>query len=339
MSKGVKIAFIIVWSLCIAVGCAAYLMFSSPFTITEKHLVYIDSDDDVDSVYAKVKAEGKPSTMLAFKLMSCLKRFSKARTGCYAIEPGENMFTCVRRFANGSQTPIMFHVPEVRTVNDMIERIAPQLMISADDLRKELENSQFIDSLGYSEETLPCLFIPNTYEVYWNTSARNLILRLDKEKNAFWSGNRIKKAESIGFTPSEVVTLASIVESETSYGPEKPIVAGLYIHRLESNMPLQSDPTVIFAIGDFTIHRVTLEHLRYDSPYNTYKYEGLPPGPIRIPSVQGIDAVLDYDHNDYLYMCAKEDFSGSHNFTSSYTEHLRNAQLYQQALNHRGIFK
>ncbi len=339
MNKVVKILGAAAVVAGIAAGAGAYLLFSSPFTITETSRVYVDSDDTIDSLYNKVSDAGRPKHMRGFQLMTALKRFSKPRTGCYAIEPGENMFTLVRRLANGGQTPIQLKVPEVRTIKDMAQRLSTQLMLSADEIEEVLNDSIFMDSLGYKKETIPCLFIPNTYEAYWNMSARGLVNRLDKEKKAFWEGDRTAKAKSIGMTPEEVVTLASIVESETSYGPEKSRVAGLYKHRMDIDMPLQSDPTVIFAIGDFNIHRVTFEQLRFDSPYNTYRNQGLPPGPIRIPSIQGIDAVLNYEHNEYLYMCAKEDFSGSHNFTNSYSVHLQNAAKYQQALNRRGIMK
>lgn len=340
MSKTTKKIFSVALIAGILVGgCMAYLLFSSPFRITEPARLYVDADDTMDSVRTKVVEAGKPSTMAGFSLMSALKKFNKPRTGCYTAEPGENMFTFVRRIANGMQTPVKFTVPEVRTVKDMAQRLSSQLMISAEDIESAMENADFIGDLGYNKETLPCLFIPNTYEIYWNISAEKLLARLDKEKQNFWTSERKEKAQSIGMTPEQVVTLASIVESETSYGPEKATVAGLYKHRMDIDMPLQSDPTVIFAIGDFNIHRVLSQQLQYDSPYNTYKYKGLPPGPIRIPSIQGIDAVLNYDHNDYLYMCAKEDFSGSHNFTNSYAVHLQNAAKYQHALNQRGIMK
>lgn len=339
MKKGfLGICFVLL--VAVAVGACTLLL--NAFNLKETAYVYVDADDTVDSVYSKISAVAEPQAFIGssgFKLMSTLKRFNKPRTGKYAIEPGMNMFTCVRHLANGSQVPVNLTVPEVRTVADMIQRLASQLMISEDEIQAAVADKAFMDSLGYDEANIPCLFVPNTYEIYWNTSAKGLLSRLDKEKKAFWTDERIAKAKQIGMTPNQVVTLASIVESETSYGPEKATVAGLYIHRMQIDMPLQSDPTVIFAIGDFNIHRVTLEQTRYDSPYNTYLNNGLPPGPIRIPSIQGIDAVLNYDHNDYVYMCAKEDFSGSHNFTSSYSEHLANARRYQQALNRRGIMK
>lgn len=329
-----------VGTLCAVVAAYGVLqLFSSPFGVTEPVCVYVDADDSIDSLRSKLESAGMVKSMVGFDMMRQLTRFEKPRTGCYEIVPGENMFNCVRKFANGRQSPVRLIVPEVRTLDDMVKRLAAQLMLDEGELHAKLSDADFIGEMGYSVETLPCMFIPNTYEIYWNVSAENLLERMDRERKAFWNDERKKKADELGMTMDEVTTLASIVESETSYGPEKPTVAGLYAHRLEIGMPLQSDPTVIFAVGDFTIRRVLSEHLKIDSPYNTYRYAGLPPGPIRIASIQGIDAVLNHDHNQYLYMCAKEDFSGSHNFTSSYAEHMLNARRYQAALNQRGIGK
>lgn len=319
---------------------AAYSLLVSPFSGSEETYVCIDSDDTMDSVRTKVSDAGNASQMLGFRLMSLLKGYSTPRTGRYAITPGMNHFNLVRNMANGHQAPIHLAVPEVRTVEAMAERLSDKLMVSKDELMELLTDNDYLQSLGgYTKETAPCIFIPNTYDVYWNVSATSLLERLHKEAKTFWNDERLALAKQIGYTPEEVVTIASIVESETSYGPEKSTIAGLYIHRLHTGMPLQSDPTVIFAIGDFGIHRVTKAQTQYDSPYNTYVYSGLPPGPIRIPSIAGIDAVLHYEPNTYLYMCAKEDFSGSHNFTSNYAEHMQNARRYQRALNERGIRK
>lgn len=323
----------------IVAAYSAYSLFSSPFEISEKAYVYIDDDDTMDSVRAKVETEGRAGNMFGFTLTSWVKNFKTPRTGRYAITPGEDMFTFARHMANGMQEPVHLTVPQVRTVEDMEVRLGKMLMIDSAQIADVLGDSVFMDSLGYKKETVPCLFVPNTYDVYWNITPKNLILKLHNEKERFWTEERRNKAKANGFTIEEVATLASIVESETSYNPEKATIAGLYINRLRIEMPLQSDPTIIFAIHDFGIHRVTHEQLKYESPYNTYMNIGLPPGPIRIPSIFGIDAVLNYDHNDYLYMCAKEDFSGSHNFTKDYNEHMRNARRYQQALNERGITK
>jgi len=200
-----------------------------------------------------------------------------------------------------------------------------------------LHSDTLMTRLGYDHQTFLGMFIPNTYEMYWDVSAENLVERLHKEHQTFWNEERKGKAQALGMNENQVATLASIVDSESAYNPEKPRIAGLYLNRMKKGMSLQSDPTVIFALGDFTIRRVLNKHLTIDSPYNTYKYKGLPPGPIRIPSIAGLDAVLNHEDNNYIYMCAKEDFSGSHNFAVTYSEHQANARRYVKALNERGI--
>ena len=202
-----------------------------------------------------------------------------------------------------------------------------------------LTEKSILQEYNFTKQTLPALFIPNTYQVYWNISAKDFLNRMFKEYKRFWAEERQNKAKAIGLTPIEVSILASIVEEETNNKSEKPMVAGLYINRLKKGMPLQADPTVKFAWQDFTLRRITNKHLTIDSPYNTYKITGLPPGLIRIPSPEGIDAVLNYSKHNYLYMCAKEDFSGTHNFASTLSEHNRNARKYWDALNKRKIYK
>ena len=220
---------------------------------------------------------------------------------------------------------------------DLAERLERQLMLSGDDLLRLLDDSAYCASLGFTPETILTLFIPNTYEVYWNLSAEKLMQRMKREYDAFWTPARLSKAKAVGLTPIEVAVLASIVEEETAAADEYPVVAGLYINRLRRGIPLQADPTVKFAVGDFTLRRILFEHLKVDSPYNTYKHTGLPPGPLRVPSTRSIDAVLNYMKHNYLYMCAKEDFSGRHNFARTLAEHNRNARRYQAELNRRGF--
>ena len=212
-------------------------------------------------------------------------------------------------------------------------------MIDSIDIANLLTEKSILQEYNFTKQTLPALFIPNTYQVYWNISAKDFLNRMFKEYKRFWTEERQNKAKAIGLTPIEVSILASIVEEETNNKSEKPMVAGLYINRLKKGMPLQADPTVKFAWQDFTLRRITNKHLTIDSPYNTYKITGLPPGPIRIPSPEGIDAVLNYSKHNYLYMCAKEDFSGTHNFASTLSEHNRNARKYWDALNKRKIYK
>jgi len=216
--------------------------------------------------------------------------------------------------------------------------IGKQLMIDSAEIAKAINSPALQQKLGYNKETIPCLFIPDTYQVYWDISVENFIERMQKEHQKFWNQERLEKATQMGMTPIEVCTLASIVEEETNNNQEKPMVAGLYINRLHLDMPLQADPTIKFALQDFGLRRIANIHLNIDSPYNTYRNTGLPPGPIRIPTPIGLDAVLNYAKHDYIYMCAKEDFSGTHNFASNYADHMKNARKYWNALNERKIF-
>ena len=323
----------------IGLGSVAYiysLLFSSPFQHTETAYVYIDKDDTADSIRNKVQTAGQAKSMSGYDLMAKLKKYGdKHRTGRYAIKPGAYMYNLVREMNNGIQVPTKIIIPTARTVEKVTGVIARSLMMDSISLASTL--SEQMETLGYTKETLPALFIPDTYEVYWDITPENLLARLQKEHEKFWNTERTAKAKQAGFTPNEIATLASIVESETNYAPEKAAVAGLYINRVHKGMLLQSDPTVKFALQKFELRRILFEHLTVDSPYNTYKYAGVPPGPICIPSKKGLDAVLNYEHHDYLYMCAKEDFSGSHNFAVGLAEHMQNARKYQQALNARGI--
>ena len=249
----------------------------------------------------------------------------------------EQTFTSFRDLRNHNSQPINLVVPSVRTIDLMAGRLARQLMLDSTTIATKFHDPETWKALGYNKETFPALFIPNTYEIYWETSIDKLIERLAEENAAFWNADRTALAKQIGLSKNEVVTLASIVDSETANNGEKARIAGLYMNRLHRGILLQSDPTVIFAVGDFTIRRVLNVHLQTPLPYNTYRVAGLPPDPIRIPSIAGIDAVLNYEHNDYIYMCAKEDFSGTHNFAVNYSDHLANARRYINALNQRGI--
>ena len=313
-----------------------YYFFAQPFQITETAYIYIDRDDNVDSVYQKIIKTGNPKQMHGFESLVKYKGYIP-KTGRYAIKPTDNMRYLHRRLSMGYQSPVMLTVGSVRTLDRMARNVARQLMIDSTEVARLMADTAYIRSIGYSKETLPALFIPNTYEVYWNLSAEELMQRMVKENKAFWNDKRMNQAKAIGLTPIEVATLASIVEEETANQNEKPMVAGLYINRLQRGMLLQADPTVKFSLQEFGLKRILYKHLEVDSPYNTYKYAGLPPGPIRVPSYQGLESVLNYTQHNYLYMCAKEDFSGTHNFAVTSAQHAANARRYQQALNRKGI--
>ena len=315
-----------------------WLVAGHPLDITEPTFIYIDEDDTVDSVYVKLEKDLQASSLIGFRMLAYGGGYaSRIRPGAYKLKSSDSTWSIFRRLQTGRQTPIRLTVPSVRTMGQFVKVVSRKLMMDSVSLENIVADSTFISSLGYDSYTLPALFVPNTYEVYWTVSPRDFLIRMDKEHHRFWNQNRLDKSNEIGFTPVEVCTIASIVEEETANKAEKPVVAGLYINRLHAGMPLQADPTVKFALQEFGLRRILHKHLVADSPYNTYKHAGLPPGPIRIPSVDGIDAVLNYAHHDYLYMCAKEDFSGTHNFSSNWKEHLNNARKYQKALNERNI--
>lgn len=292
--------------------------------------VYIDADDTPDSVTYKV---GTP------RRWALLNRFFgyRPRTGHYTIQPHESMMQVYRKLRNGLQSPVNITIPQSRTMDMLAGYLSRHLMLDSVRLAESFRDTAFCANLGYTPQSLPALFIPNTYQMWWNISMAGFMERMQKENADFWNAERSAKAKLLGFSHEEVITLASIVAEETAYVPEMPTVAGMYIRRLEVGMPLQADPTVKFALGDFSLRRIYHNHLQVESPYNTYLNQGLPPGPIRIPSVKAIDAVLNYEQRGYLYMCAKEDFSGSHNFAKTYSEHLANARRYSRALNARGI--
>lgn len=321
-----------------AAGSIYYYFFAKQFQLSKTVYIYIDRDDNPDSVYHKIIQTGHPKNMSGFQYLAEREKYGdNIRTGRYAIHPSDNIYYLFHRLSMGYQTPINLTVPGVRTVDRLIRAVSRQLMIDSLDIAKLMFDSTYCAQMGYTKETLPSLFIPNTYEVYWNMSADAFMKRMQKEHAAFWNDERLKKAQSIGLTPEEAATLASIVEEETANGPEKPMVAGLYINRLNKGMLLQADPTVKFGLQEFGLKRILKKHLQVDSPYNTYKYAGLPPGPIRIPSIQGLESVLNYARHDYIYMCAKEDFSGTHNFAATLSQHMANARRYQQELNKRKI--
>ncbi|MCQ2205652.1 MAG: endolytic transglycosylase MltG [Bacteroidaceae bacterium] len=243
----------------------------------------------------------------------------------------------VYRYLTRKPRVVRLTVPLVRTTAEMAGRLGQVLDADSADFMEVMTDSVLIDSLGYDRATLPAMFIPNTYEVYQWTSPKNLLLRLKQECDNFWTTERLLQAEAQDLSPVEVMTLASIVEQETACDDERARVAGMYLNRLERQMPLQADPTVKFALGDFALKRIQRTHLQCDSPYNTYRHTGLPPGPICIPSLASIKAVLKPEIHNYIYMCAKEDFCGRHNFAETYGEHIRNARRYARALDKAGI--
>lgn len=259
------------------------------------------------------------------------------RHGAYEIPAGTNPIGVARKLTRGAQTPVKITINGFRDIDLLCRRISSKLDFPADSLHKALSDPETLRPYALTEAQAPALFIDDTYEVYWTTTPRELIDKLGHNYLSLWNADRRGKAERLGLSPAEIMTVASIADEETNYAPEKGDIGRLYINRLKKGMRLQADPTVRFALNDFTIRRVNMKHLKADSPYNTYLHTGLPPGPIRTTGRATVDAILDSRDHNYLYMCAKEDFSGSHNFATTYDEHMRNARLYRAALDRRGI--
>ncbi|MBS1951605.1 MAG: Murein endolytic transglycosylase MltG [Cytophagales bacterium] len=252
--------------------------------------------------------------------------------GRYVLRRNMTNLQAIKLLKNGRQEKVKVTFSYVRLRKELAEKMTKNLGLSPSEFNQALDSFISSNKEGFTQDNILCLFIPNTYEVYFNILPEDLITRMNAEYKKFWNEERLEKAKQTGLTPIEVSILASIVQAETIKQDEAPTIAGLYINRLKKDIALQADPTLIYAVGDFSLKRVLNGHKQIKSPYNTYMYPGLPPGPINVPQIASIDAVLNYQRNDYYYMCAKEDFSGYHNFAHNLEDHNKNARRYQKAL-------
>jgi UPF0755 protein len=261
------------------------------------------------------------------------------KPGRYVIDKNLSYNSLINMLRSGHQTPLRITFQNIRTLNQLAGKIGRQLEADSISIMDFLNDESNYVADGFKKETVIAVFIPNTYEIYRNTDAKGLYDRMLREYRIFWNEHRLERAREKGLNPIEVCILASIIDDEVTKPDEKPRIAGVYINRLKRGIPLQACPTIKFALNDFTITRILYKHLEIDSPYNTYKYIGFPPGPIGSPSIEGIEAVLNAEVHDYLYFAAKADFSGYHNFSRTLTEHNHYAAIYQRELNKRKIFK
>lgn len=319
-------------------ACAVFGTFCSK----EEVIVYIQKGEHPDSVRVHLEASSSGAKLKAFRrLASHASYYEHVRPGRYDIGSGQSPLRVFRNLRSGNEAPVRVNIKKRRLPSDIARDLGRVLMADSAEFAAALTDSVLLAKHGLTRQTAMCLFLQDTYELYWTTTGEKLVERMAKVYEGFWTKERVAKLERIddGFTREQAVTLASIVEGETANAGEKSTVAGLYINRLHKGIKLQADPTVIFATGDFTIRRVLKRHLEIDSPYNTYRNEGLPPGPICNPSKESLEAVLNYETHDYIYMCAKEDFSGTHNFARTDKEHAANAAKYQKALDERGVKK
>lgn len=275
---------------------------------------------------------------LSFKFLAKLVGVqAKVRPGRYVINSESGNWELLRKVRNGRQDAIKVVVNTWRLKEDIAGKLSDFLPFDSVYIYKRLDSLDYVSALGFNKETIPNIFVPNTYEVFWTSDFDSFMQKMKKQHDKLWTLARKQKAQNLHMTEDQVGVLASIVEGESKKPDEQSRIAGVYWNRLQKNMPLQADPTVVFAWKDFTIKRVTGKYTNINSPYNTYKNTGLPPGPISIPNPEVIDKVLNLEKHNYLYFCAKEDFSGYHSFAVDYTEHLKNAAAYQKALDQNHI--
>ena len=311
-----------------------YRTFYKPNTVANDAEIYVYEGGSYEAFLDSLFSHGIVKDRKSFRTASDKLGLAPVlKAGHYVISEGLTNKELIRIFANGWQTPIKLQVKGyIRTPENMASYLGKRLEADSTAFMAALNDTGLMKSLGFKKETYLSVFIPDTYEVWWTISPEDLVKRMKKEYDAFWNESRTAKAEQIGLTRDQVMTLASIVIEETKYEPEMPTVAGVYINRLKKGMLLQADPTVLYALNEEGVTRVLNKHLQIDSPYNTYLYPGLPPGPITIAPKSAIDAVLNYQHHNYLYFCAKDTFDGQHNFAVTYSDHLKNARAYQRAL-------
>lgn len=296
-------------------------------------LFVIKSGTTYRQVLADLHEQRFVNDMVSFGFLARLKRFDrKIQAGRYLLRRNMTNIEAINSLMGGRREAVTITFTNVRLLKDLGERITKNIGVTEEEFNNALDNFIRSNDEGFTRENALCMFIPNTYEVYFNVVPEELIERMHSEYERFWTDERKKRADSLGLTPIQASVLASIVQAETIKQEEAPVVAGLYLNRLKKSIPLQADPTLVFAVGDFTIKRVLDKHKEVESPYNTYKYAGLPPGPINMPSIANVDAVLNAAQHDFLYMCAREDFSGYHNFARTLREHNINAARYQRAL-------
>ena len=304
----------------------------------EAHAYHIYPEMTADSVLAEMLGDYEMGSELAWCLHCRYLKYDQPKPGYYRFAEKISNRDVIRRLQLGEETPIKLSFTQsLRTREQLAGHMGKKLLLDSAEVIQRLNDKEYLAHFGLTPETAVCLFIPNTYEVYWTMSADQLFARMYKEYQRFWNDERKAKANKLGLSPVEVATIASIIASETNKKEEYPTIASIYINRLKKGIALQACPTVIFAVRDFKLRRVLKRHLAIDSPYNTYKYRGLPPGPIRLARPDVIDAVLNAPKTDYLYMCANPDFSGTHVFSSSYAKHSTVAREYQRALNQRRV--
>lgn len=340
--KKLLVAFLLLGLIAAAIGGYLYnnIWSANVQVNSPTNLLQIPSDTEFEQLKDILTQNKFIKDENSFALTAKLMKYDKGKikSGLYELKDQWSNRDLIKHLRIGKQKPVKLTFNNHRTIEEFAGGVARQIEPDSADILTYLYSENFLEENNISKEELLCQFLPNTYEVYWNTSIEKLVEKLMLEREKFWnSKDRKEQAKAAGLTPNEVCILAAIVEKETLVQDEKKTVAGVYINRLNRGILLQADPTVVYAVGDFSIRRVLNKHLRYDNPYNTYMYEGLPPGPIYMPDNSTVDAVLNYEDHKFLYFCAKPDNSGRHAFAKNLIDHNKNARIYQSWLNKRGI--
>lgn len=340
--KGTRLGIYLISTIAfLAAGCVYFLFSSSTkFKKEEVQLLITEKNANQEYIKKEIKQYLHTTHYNSFlALAECTGYWNNIKPGRYIITDGMGVFRIFKKLHSGSQDPVKLVLNKFRTHAQLANYLGKHFEAPSSEFLQFMNSNDSLSYLGISKETAFTLIIPNTYEFFWNTNPKAFFNKMNKEANKFWNENRLEKLQKIGISKEEVIIIASIIEEETNDNNEKPTMASVYLNRLNKGMPLGADPTIKFAVGDFAIKRVTLNHINNtaSSPYNTYKNKGLPPGPICTPSIASIDAVLKGEKSNYLYFCAKADFSGSHNFAANAQEHLENAKKYRKALDSLGI--
>ena len=317
----------------ITAGFAAWQVFGPTVSASQSKYFYIKTGAVYSGVKQSLIDEKMIGSTFFFDLVSKkLKYPAKVKAGRYLVKNGTSVLSLLRMLRSGNQTPVNLVINKLRLKEDLAQKIAANFECDSASVMKVLTDAETLRKYDVNSNTMMTTVIPNTYSIFWNTSAEKIIDKLYTEKEIFWNVERLAKAKVMNLTPEQVYTMASIVEEETNKAEDKGLIASVYMNRMATGMKLQADPTVKFAMKNFALTRILLGHLAYDSPFNTYRNTGLPPGPICTPSVKTIDAVLNAPQTDYIYFVAKPDFKGYSNFATTYSQHLIFAKAYQLAL-------
>lgn len=322
----------------VAVNGLAYYTYAVKSAVIKNGFVDMPTGASISQQAALLKSEGFLKDTVDFMAMARRFDYRNPKPGHYKLEKGMTFRSLLGKLRTGNQTPVRVTFNNIRSLERLAGSVSKFIEADSASLLAAFKSGTVASEYGFDKADFISMFIPDTYELYWTVTPEEFIARMNKEYERFWSaGERDAKRKSLGLSRKEVSTLASIVIEESKYVPEQPRIAGVYINRLRKNMPLQADPTVKYAVGDPTLKRILFKHLELESPYNTYKHTGLPPGPIYCPPKSAIDAVLDYEKHNYLYFCASPDLSGRHRFATTLSQHNANAKQYAAALDRAGI--